>query len=316
MTQGDPTIKIAIIDDSIEKGHPNLAPNFVKGLYLKPDGGTDDDPSPRSGDQRHGTCCAGVAVAAMNGAGACGIAPKCGLIGVNFWDANSPSQLTEGFYFCAANGASIISCSWSWNFAFDNINLAIKDLYRSGREGKGMVVLFAAANDYGPVATTQKFGTLKEVICVGATNWQDEHAAYSNFGPEVCVVAPSSDYYDTPNSLGILTTDNSEAMPKYQGQNYSGYVKGNFTPGTYDPNAFGGTSSATPLVAGVCGLMLSINPQLTAKEVRQILQDTAEKVPGGMRQPANYNIDGQDPYYGYGRVNASKAVKAAKGKKS
>ena len=69
---------------------------------------------------------------------------------------------------------------------------------------------------------------------------------------------------------------------------------------------FGGTSSSTPLVAGICALMLSANPDLTAKEVKQILSDTADQI--GM--PFNY-INGHSLKHGYGRVNADKAVAEA-----
>ena len=69
---------------------------------------------------------------------------------------------------------------------------------------------------------------------------------------------------------------------------------------------FGGTSSSTPLVAGICALMLSANPDLTAKEVKQILADTADQI--GM--PFNY-INGHSLKHGYGRVNADKAVAEA-----
>ncbi|HZA28747.1 MAG TPA: S8 family serine peptidase, partial [Gammaproteobacteria bacterium] len=78
----------------------------------------------------------------------------------------------------------------------------------------------------------------------------------------------------------------------------------------YNPNGsyandFGGTSSATPLAAGIAGLVLSRNPNLTRKEVKQILRDTADKI-----GPAPYDEKGRNNRYGFGRLNANKAVKA------
>jgi hypothetical protein len=70
---------------------------------------------------------------------------------------------------------------------------------------------------------------------------------------------------------------------------------------------FGGTSASTPLVAGVCALMLSANPDLTAKEVKEILRKTADKI----GSPSDYSSDGHSRKYGYGRVNADKAVAEA-----
>lgn len=311
VTMGDPSIRVAIIDDSVEKDHPDLAANFVVGRYYNGvTSGFTDDPSPVDGTQRHGTACAGVAVGAANDKGGRGVAPKCGLIGVNIWDG-SVSQVAKAFYFADQKGASVISCSWTWGATFDGVSSAIKDLAVNGRNGKGTVVLFAAANDYGAIATHQDFGRMNEVMLIGATNWRDDHSKYSNFGPELCVCAPSSDFYDIPISLSILTSDNTDNMPLVAGQNYSGYVVGDFTPNS-GVTGFGGTSAATPLTAGVCALVLSCKPSLTAAEVRSIIESTADKVPGETVL-ASYDTKGHDDNYGYGRVNAKKAVDKASG---
>lgn len=309
-TKGKRDVVVAVIDDSVDRGHPDLNGNYVAGRYYEGVTGTDsNDPSPKDGGQRHGTCCAGVAVAASNDIGGSGVAPACALIGVNFWDATT-AQTAEAFYFCRNNGACVISCSWSWGAAFDDVSLAVKEVHETGRNGKGVPILFAAGNEYGSIAQNQIFGTLKEVICVGATNWRDDRAKYSNVGPELSVVAPSSDFYDTPPSLSILTTDNTDGMPRPFGVSYSGYEVGDYTP-SQGPRGFGGTSSATPLAAGVCALILSANPNLTAKQVREILETSADKVPG-VTEPANYDAHGHSRLYGYGRVNAENAVAKAK----
>ncbi|MBP9075835.1 MAG: SPOR domain-containing protein, partial [Haliscomenobacter sp.] len=74
---------------------------------------------------------------------------------------------------------------------------------------------------------------------------------------------------------------------------------------------FGGTSGATPLVAGICALMLSANPNLSAREVKEILIQTADKI----GSPSEY-IAGHSRKYGYGRVNAERAVAEALRRKS
>lgn len=308
---GRSDILIAIVDDCVEKSHPDLKPNFKKGRYYNGlTGEITDDPSPRDTEQQHGTSCAGVAVADANEVGGRGLAPNCGLIGVNFWDA-SVAQTADAFYFCNNNGASVISCSWSWGPAFDAVSVAIKDLYAVGRGGKGSIIVFAAGNEASAISSKQQFGTLEEVICVGATNWRDDHSPYSNFGPELSVVAPSNDrWWIRPESLGILTTDNTENSPHPQG-GFSGYTNGDFTAYKGE-QAFGGTSSATPLVAGLCGLILSVNDNLTAKEVREIVETTADKILGELR-PAHYDASGHDPYYGFGRINAYRALVEATG---
>lgn len=310
-TKGSPEIVVAIIDDSVQKSHPDLKANYKSGRYYDGVNGTfTDDPSPKDGSQRHGTACAGVAVGVANSLGGRGIAPNCKLVGVNFWDA-TVAQTADAFYFANSQDAAVISCSWSWGAAFDAVSVAIKDLARTGRGGKGIVILFAAGNESSTVAQRQIFGRMPEVICVGASNWRDDHSKYSNTGPEVSVVAPSNDFQSSipgsPSPLGILTTDNTDDMPRPAGATFSGYVVGNFTPDR-GRGSFGGTSSATPLTAGVCALILSRNPQLTARQVRAILEDTADKIPGDT-VTAQY-INGHDLRYGHGRVNAHRAVAA------
>ncbi|MDW8201557.1 MAG: proprotein convertase P-domain-containing protein, partial [Cyanobacteriota bacterium SKYGB_h_bin112] len=85
---------------------------------------------------------------------------------------------------------------------------------------------------------------------------------------------------------------------------------------------FGGTSSACPLVAGVAALMLSANPNLTAREVRQLLEQTADKIIDNDPDPqlglrhGTYEHGGHSQWFGYGRINAYNAVKAARDKLS
>ncbi len=309
ITEGSPDVIIGIIDDSVDKDHPDLAPNFKAGRYYNGlSGQVSDDPSPRDGSQMHGTCCAGVAVAAANDIGGRGSAPRCKLVAVNF-SAATTEQTAEAFYFCDRKGVSVISCSWGWNFAFDDVSRAINDLSQNGRNGRGTVILFAAGNDYGLVSQNNRLAALSSVICIGASNWRDDHSPYANHGPEVAVVAPSNDI-DTPGALSIDTTDNRDSLPRLEGRNFSGYAPGEYTG--IGSTGFGGTSSATPLTAGVCGLILSVNPNLTRDKVREILIKSADKIPGELTR-ANYSaLDGHDAYYGYGRVNAKKAVEMAR----
>ncbi|HEY9807052.1 MAG TPA: proprotein convertase P-domain-containing protein, partial [Candidatus Obscuribacterales bacterium] len=91
----------------------------------------------------------------------------------------------------------------------------------------------------------------------------------------------------------------------------AGYDPGDFT------GDFGGTSSACPTVAGVAALVLSANPDLTAQEVRQILQQTADKIVDPDPDPqfgfrkGTYEANGRSDWFGFGKVNAFRAVQAA-----
>ncbi|MGA1475944.1 MAG: proprotein convertase P-domain-containing protein, partial [Prochlorothrix sp.] len=94
-------------------------------------------------------------------------------------------------------------------------------------------------------------------------------------------------------------------------QEEAGYSSGDFTAG------FGGTSSAAPVVAGVVGLMLSVNPSLTLAEVKTILRESADKIVDPDPDPqlglryGTYEHNGHSYWFGYGKVNAANAVRLA-----
>ena len=114
-----------------------------------------------------------------------------------------------------------------------------------------------------------------ETIAVGATDNQDQIAEFSTFGPEVTVVAPGVNI--------VSTWDDLDGPPTY------GYESG--------------TSAACPLVGGIVALMLSADPQLTPEQISMFLRDSSEDL-GDV---------GFDIKYGYGRVNAYRAVGLAAG---
>lgn len=117
-----------------------------------------------------------------------------------------------------------------------------------------------------------------------------------NVGPEVWIVAPSSG-----GKQGIFTTDVS--LPN------RGFNLGTGAAGGADglhTNSFGGTSSATPLTAGVGALVLSVKPSFKRDELKHLLAETADKI-GSDHDPAT----GHSPRFGFGRVNAEAAVRAA-----
>jgi subtilisin family serine protease len=72
-------------------------------------------------------------------------------------------------------------------------------------------------------------------------------------------------------------------------------------------NKWTGTSSSTPFAAGIAALVLSANPKLTSQQVRSLLEETADKI-----GPKNgYKPNGHSNKFGYGRVNAARAVARA-----
>jgi subtilisin family serine protease/subtilisin-like proprotein convertase family protein len=342
ITRGVRSVVVAVVDDSFDLNHPDFQGS---GKVVAPRNLKDDNflPLASDSDMSHGTACAGVAVAEENGTGIVGVAPGCALMPIRTTGFLDDESIEQIFDWAVEKGASVISCSWGASAVYFPLSLrqraAITRAATKGRNGKGCVILFAAGNANRPIDGTLNeknwvknivsgntkwlsgFAVHPDVITVSATTSLGKKAAYSNWGESISVCAPSNNappgmwfqatgyVYTTPPiattlpGLGVLTTDQLGA---------AGYDKGDFT------NDFGGTSSATPVVAGVAALILSANSNLTAQQVKKILQETADKIVDpdpdpqlGMRS-GSYDALGHSQWFGYGKVNAWKAVQAAR----
>ncbi len=295
-TRGRRGINVCVIDDGFDLGHPdfNIPGKIVSPRDFLQD---DTDPDPVFWDDNHGTACAGVAIAEENNVGVVGLAPGCAFMPVRMAMTLSDNAVVALFKYAIDNHADVISCSWSaaaWNFPLSTkIDGIIRHAATNGRRnGKGCVILFAAGNEDRPLdgikdgrVSHQGFALHPNVIAVAASNSRDERSSYSNFGPELAICAPSS---GSPGR-SIVTTDR---------RGIQGYSGGDYT------FTFGGTSSSTPLAAGLAALMLSLNENLTAAEVKQIMMETADKID---RQNGGY-VNGHSPWYGNGRINAFRAL--------
>ncbi|MEZ5040625.1 MAG: S8 family serine peptidase [Saprospiraceae bacterium] len=294
---GSGNISIAIIDNGFDLTHPDLKDKVIKPFDL-----WSQSSVVLQGDKRftHGTPCASVALAASNGHGIVGAAPLAKFMPVS-GTSFSVSATEQMFDYCVKNGADIISCSWGTtdpNFRLNTFKEeAIANAARKGRNGKGCVILFAVGNDN--VDFVNFYAAHPDVIAVAASTSQDTYATYSNRGREVSICAPSNG--DWPIIAARAWWD--EGLESEVG-NYKFWRDG-LSRGKHYKH-FGGTSSSTPLVAGICALILSANPDLTAKEVKDILQKTADKI----GSPSEYS-NGHSIKYGYGRINADRAVAEA-----
>ena len=137
------------------------------------------------------------------------------------------------------------------------------------------------------------FRRATNALGVGACNDRGSRSAYSNFGKGIALVAPSDDR----RRQGITTTD---VHPRRRDTARRAYC-----------DDFGGTSSATPLVAGVAALVLW-RTRHSRHEVRDVLKSTADKID---RANGRYR-DGFSLQYGFGRVNGEAAVELAKRRKT
>jgi len=132
--------------------------------------------------------------------------------------------------------------------------------------------------------------THPSVISVGASSHWDTRSSYSQYGGKIDFLAPGGG----SGGAQVITTDRTGTA----GDNTAPSPAGDY-------NSSQGTSLANPIAGGVGALMLSVAPNLTANQVREILRSTADKV-----GPLPYT-NGWNAYYGAGRINASNALALA-----
>ncbi len=312
LTQGQ-EVTIAVIDDGLDIEHEEFSSG---GKIVAPRDVTrgNNDPRPGPGNN-HGTACAGVACA--NGRhGASGVASEGLLMPIRLVSGLGSQPEADAFIWAAQNGADVISCSWGpvdgawWNPNDplhrqvvplpDSTRLAIDWAIRNGRNGKGCVITWAAGNGNESV-DNDGYASYSKVIAVAACNDSSKRSAYSDFGQAVWCAFPSNDTVPgkTP---GIWTTDRSGVAGYNEGNPARGDAAGHYA------NDFGGTSSACPGVAGVAALVLARNPSLRWDEVKDILRRSCDRIDSA---GGHYDAQGHSTLYGYGRLNAEKAVALA-----
>lgn len=159
-----------------------------------------------------------------------------------------------------------------------------------GRDGKGIIYVFASGNDYAYGADVNFEGALNSrfVISVGAVGKDTVHASYSNGGAPLFVSGPGGD--------SETYTTNVVAL-----------AGGGCTDGGV------GTSFATPVVSGVVALILQANPNLSWRDMQGVLALTSQQVqPDDSSWTTNAAGFHHSYLYGFGLIDASAAVGAAK----
>lgn len=272
-TTGRHSVLVAIIDTGIDYTHPDLAANYVP---LGRDwANNDSDPLDDNG---HGTHCAGIVAAVLNNSvGIAGVAnvsimAEKGLdAGGSGWD----DDLANAFIHAVDEGADILSNSWGGYQESYLILDAVQYAYSHG------VLIIAAAGNEG-WSTKLYPAAYDEVIAVTATDSSDNPAGFSNFGDWVEVAAPGVDILSTFPTYNF-TLHNSP----YNKNLYYDYLSG--------------TSMACPHVAGLAALVKSRFPNAAQDWIRTQIRYTVDDL-----GPAGF-----DEHYGYGRINARKAVEQA-----
>ena len=298
-------VVISVIDDGVEHSHPDLSDNYVS-VHSYDWCGDDADPDPNSSDG-HGTAVAGVAAGTGNNSigvtGAAFGASIAGhrLIACGFSDSTSADALSYH-----NGGIDIYSNSWG---PFDSGNIldgpgpitiaAIEDSIYNGRSGLGNIYTWAAGNglDADDNSNYDGYSNIRYSIAVAAITHYGEQSWYSEPGANILVTAHSNGGIPQGNYEGITTTDITGS---------GGYDGGNVT------HDFGGTSSATPLVSGVIALVLEANPDLTWRDVQNILVHSSRK---NDANDSSWNMNGAghdvSHKFGFGAVDAGAAVSLA-----
>jgi subtilisin family serine protease len=304
ITQGNSNIKIAIVDEGVDLTHPDLQANLLTGLGFDATGAGSG--GSYTGNDAHGTSCAGVIGAINNSIGVVGVAPGCRMIPVKVFNngGGSINNASAGLNYACNAGADVINNSWGfWGTPSPTseamMTSVINNCVNSGRNGKGCVVVFCTHNDGDAIRYP---AYLDNVIAVGSVTCVGKRVSDSNYGDALDVVAPVGGGMYSINNTQVYTTDLQGSL----GENTASGTAGDYR------SDFRGTSAACPQVAGIAALILSVNPNLTAQEVRDIIDMTAQKLNGYVFQTTSAHPNGSwNNEVGYGLVDAQAAVQAA-----
>ncbi len=286
-----------------ETTHPDLDDNTDPLLSYDAGGST--------GVSRHATSVAGLIGAEANNIGGTGVAPGVTLVPLG---GAGVSDITNalGFRYAADNGVDIVNNSWGPSDVFRSLGgmsateiQALRDTIIFGRDGKGLIYVWASGNgagadfdqgfaSLGSWDTAAYDGYVNSRYTIGVTG-VDHDGFYNNIDgtitsyPEistgVLVAAPTGSVSysiadDTGIGSGIVTTD----VTGEGGYNSEGFISDrDFLEDTDYTSRFAGTSASAPIASGVIALMLEANPDLSWRDVQEILVRSA-------RQNAEFDI--------------------------
>ncbi len=327
-TKGEGVV-VAVVDDGVDLAHPDLAPNAAPGLHFNFDLNIPDGRHQKASEY-HGTATAGVLAAALDGVGVAGVAPAARFASWHIFPANPTAGRTflseekmAAMFQHESNRVAIQVHNWiEVAPGFQLIpqgaleSAAISNAVALGRNGRGVVMVRGAGNGHfdppsqqwhGLGANDNAYTSDPRVIAVAASRADGRVASYSQRGACVLVSALSGDLED--GFPTIWTTDrvgsagiNAAVFPdEPERANYRYFSIG-----------FTGTSAASPMIGGICALMLSANPTLGHRDVQQILIHASRHVdradPDLRRNGAGYWVSHRQ---GFGIPDAAEAVRLA-----
>jgi subtilisin family serine protease len=270
-TQGDASVKVAVIDTGVDMAHPDLQANLdTRGALNVLEAGR-----PVDDDFGHGTHVAGIiAAVGDNKLGLLGVAPKTKVMPIRVLGVDgsgSVLDLVAAIDHAVAQGAKVINMSLG---SPDRSQIEAEAIQRA--QAAGVVVVAAAGNE----ATTGNYleypASYPGVLSVAAVGPDMKRAPFSNFNSSVSIAAPGVDIFSTlPTRFGKTTP--------------FGYLSG--------------TSMAAPMVAGAAALVFAVHPNWTADQVMTKLKRTARDM------AVNDETPGFSTFFGEGLVDAAEAVR-------
>jgi subtilisin family serine protease len=296
LERGDSTVSIAILDTGVDTGHPDLASKIhwndgeIASNGLDDDGNGfiddvkgwdfgvgDNDPDPQATIDSsgidvgfHGTFCAGIAAAATNnGDGIAGASWESRILPVKISEPDgdiTTATIGGGFLYALDRGASIISMSFGAHADTGSASGEVPAFFQSLVDlatAQGTLCVASAGNEGDSVGVYP--AATQDVLGVAATDFNNERASFSNWGPWVDIAAPGSLMWSTIcRNYEINTVNQLLYILAFGWDGVNPYMYGD------------GTSFAAPLVAGVAGLVRARYPSLTPAQIRQHLVSTGD----------------------------------------
>ncbi len=307
-------VLVAVIDTGVNYNHLDLCDHLWDGGAEFPNHGYDfynDDNDPMD-DNSHGTHCAGIACGDGTAGDQTGVAPDATLMCLKVLSnggGGAASDVWAGLDFCIEHGVDVISMSLGWMIPMTSP--AERGVWRAifeATDAAGIVSAVCAGNERGAVEIPNDVrcpgnvpspwrnphetgvGSQGGVICVGATDDNNDIADFSSTGPSTWQTVPNFEDWIYPPGLICpdITAPGVNINSCWYADN-EGYR-----------SDYSGTSMATPHVAGVACLMFSKNPELLPVEIDSIIQVTAW----------DQGVLGKDNDFGAGIIQADQAVDA------
>lgn len=255
----------------------------------------------------HGTAVTSFISSQINSKGLLGAAPEAQVILIKI-NSIDDATANAAFEYARLKGAKVINNSWGTEngpspFFISKMN-ELKNTYHINivfSSGNGDINTGLAYNLDDPGRSDES--EIDSVIGVGATNKDNNITTYSNYGSNIDIIAPGG---ETIGVLGaFLSNTEPDRQPKSNGELID-TTKYSFTQGT---------SFSAPITSGVIALMISVNPDITANEVREILIETAIKINSDTEPYIDLTTDNTSSTFNtqraYGKINAYEAVKKA-----